>query len=321
MAKPRVFIDGQAGTTGLRIGEMLSVRSDIELLSMPAAERKDIASRARFLNAADLAILCLPDEAAAGAIELVSNPGTKILDTSTAHRVDPEWTYGLPELGDGQRQKIATSMRVANPGCYPTGFILALRPLVAAGMVLPSTQLTVNAASGYSGGGKRMIEAYSSLPPVSRSVDAVRPLALYGLDGRHKHLAEMQKFSLIASPPLFVPSVAPVFCGMTVSTPIPRSSFVQPNTTRAVHEVWKLCYGDAPMVELRDPDDSGVLREGRFLDLDDVPRRNGIELMVFGDTDIGLVLVARLDNLGKGAAGNAVQCLNLMLGSAETTGL
>lgn len=321
MAPPKVFIDGQEGTTGLRIREMLAARSDLELLAIPSRDRKDSTAREDYLNAADLAILCLPDAAAAEAVELVQNPETRILDTSTVRRVDPAWVYGLPELGVSQRQAIAGSMRVANPGCYPTGFILAVRPLIEDGALSPAARLTVNAVSGYSGGGKALIEAYTALPSPDRGADTPRPLAIYGLDGRHKHLSEMQQFSLLEHPPLFVPAVVPAYCGMMVSTPVPKSAFANDGTPKAVFDLWNDHYSDSPMVELRDPRDPGVLRDGRFLDLGGITDRNSIQLLVFGNDEIGVVLIARLDNLGKGAAGNAVQCLNLMLGFAETAGL
>ncbi len=320
MANPKVFIDGEEGTTGLRIREMLNDRPDLDLLKIPSQDRKDSTAREDYLNAADLAILCLPDAAAAEAVGLVQNPQTKILDTSTARRIDPDWIYGLPELGVSQRQAIAGSTRVANPGCYPTGFILAVRPLIDGEVLDPAARLTVNAVSGYSGGGKALIDAYASLPSPERGADAARPLAIYGLDSRHKHLSEMQLFSRLDHPPLFVPAVVPAYSGMMVSTPVPISAFTDGSTPESVFDIWNDHYADSPMVEPQDPRDPSSLRGGRFLDLEG-PDRNSIQLMVFGDVEIGLVLIARLDNLGKGAAGNAVQCLNLMLGFAETAGL
>jgi N-acetyl-gamma-glutamyl-phosphate reductase len=185
----------------------------------------------------------------------------------------------------------------------------------------PSTPLTVNAVSGYSGGGKALIESYASLPAPQQGADAARPLAIYGLDSRHKHLAEMQLFSLLEHPPLFVPAVAPAYCGMIVSTPVPRAAFKNGATAREVFDIWADQYADSPMVEPHDPQDLSALRDGRYLDLAEIPDRNSIQLMAFGDDEIGLVLIARLDNLGKGAAGNAVQCVNLMLGFKETVGL
>ncbi len=322
MAIPKIYIDGQEGTTGLRIREMLGMRTDVQLLSIPSEERKNPRVRADFLNSADLAILCLPDEAAAEALELIDNPDTRIIDTSISRRVHPDWVYGLPELSPEQRRSIHSAARVANPGCYPAGFILAVRPLVQAALLDPATPLTVNAVSGYSGGGRKMIAAYEQAPQARNSGDAAVPLALYGLDGRHKHLAEMQKFSLSDHAPLFVPSVDHVYCGMLVSVPIPAPGFNKQGTTsREIHEVWKDHYRDCPMVHAVPPDGAAALRNGIFLDLGGCAYTNRIELSVFGDPERGLVLVGCLDNLGKGASGNAVQCLNLMLGFDETAGL
>ena len=321
MAVPRIYIDGQEGTTGLRIRQMLQRRADLELLSIPAGERKNPPRRAEFLNRADLAILCLPEEAAAEALELIDSPSTRVIDTSTARRVHPDWVYGLPELYPAQRRSIRGAARVTNPGCYPTGFILAVRPLVQAGLLDPATPLTVNAVSGYSGGGRKMIEAYEQAPPASHPGDAAVPLALYGLDGHHKHLAEMQKFSLVAHPPLFVPSVDHAYCGMLVSVPVPAPSFkISGTTPEEIREVWRNHYLDCPMVRIA-PNGASVLRKGTFLDLGGCAFTNRVDLFVFGDPRRGLVLVGSLDNLGKGASGNAVQCLNLMLGFDETAGL
>ena len=322
MATPKIYIDGQEGTTGLRIRQMLHGRTDVELLSIPTEERKNPHMRAEFLNRADLAVLCLPEEAAAEALELIDNPATRIIDTSTAHRVHPDWVYGLPELSPEQRRSIQTAARVTNPGCYPTGFILAVRPLVQADLLDPATPLTVNAVSGYSGGGRKMIEAYEQAPPAPHPGDAAMPLALYGLDGHHKHLAEMQKFSLATHPPLFVPSVDHVYCGMLVSVPVPAPSFKNPGTTsEKIHKVWRDYYQDCPMVRVAPPNGVSALRKGTFLDIGGCAFTNRIELFVFGDRERGLVLVGCLDNLGKGASGNAVQCLNLMLDFDETAGL
>jgi N-acetyl-gamma-glutamyl-phosphate reductase len=322
MSTPKVFIDGQEGTTGLRIRELLERRTDVEVLRIPPEKRKDREARADFLNQADLAILCLPDEAAAEALELIDNPRTRVIDTSTARRVHPNWVYGLPELGPEQRQKIGTAPRVANTGCYPIGFILAVRPLILEDLLDASTPLTINAVSGYSGGGRKMIESYDQAPPAKRPKDAPLPLCLYDLHGRHKHVPEMQKFSLCAQAPLFVPSVDHSFCGMLVSTPIPAPLFKKKGTSQQeIYRVWQKYYADCPLVRLTPPGDAALLREGRFLDLGGLSYTNFIELSAFGDQGRGLVLVGRLDNLGKGAAGNAVQCLNLMLGFDEAVGL
>ncbi len=321
VSKPRVYIDGQSGTTGLRIREMLGSRDDIELLLIPEARRRDPQARADYLARADLAVLCLPDEAAAEALRLAGGSGTRLIDTSSARRVDSDWTYGLPELREGQREAIRGATHVANPGCYPQSFILAVRPLIEAGALPPGTPFTVNAVSGYSGGGRRMAERYRSASAPSRPGDAGIPLCLYALDQAHKHLPEMQRFSGAARPPLFVPSVAHTWCGMLVSMPLPAGPS-QGLGREEVFEIWRARYAEQPFVRALSPADADrALRDGGFLDLEDCNHTNRLELMVFGEASRGLVLVGRLDNLGKGASGNAVQCMNLMLGFDEEHGL
>ena len=321
MSKPKVYIDGQSGTTGLRIREMLDSRDDIELLLIPEAERRDSGARADYLARADLAILCLPDDAAAEAIRLAGSSETRLIDTSTARRIDPDWTYGLPELCSGRREAIRGSACVANPGCYPQSFILAVRPLVDAGVLPPTTPFTVTAVSGYSGGGRRMAERYRAASAPSRPGDAGIPLCLYGLDQGHKHLPEMQHYSGVSRPPLFVPSVDHAWCGMLVSMPLPVGHS-QGLGREEVFEIWRARYAEEPFVRALSPEEAdGALRDGKFLDLEACNHTNRLELMVFGDAARGLILVGRLDNLGKGASGNAVQCMNLMLGFDERTGL
>jgi N-acetyl-gamma-glutamyl-phosphate reductase len=323
MSKPRIYIDGQQGTTGLRIQQMLGDRQDLELLLIPAEERKNPKVRADFLARADLAVLCLPDEAAAEALELAGSSPARIIDTSTVRRVHPDWVYGLPEISPRQKAAIGSAPRVANCGCYPVSFILAVRPLVEAGLLDPQAPYTINAVSGYSGGGRKMIEAYEQAPRPQREADAALPLCLYGLDGGHKHLPEIHQFSLVANQPLFVPSVAHTYCGMLVSMPIPASHFTRPGIgPQQIWETWQSAYADCPFVRPVPPEQHpAYLREGKFLDLEGCNFTNRVELFAFGKPDQGLVLVGRLDNLGKGASGNAVQCLNLMLGFEEVTGL
>lgn len=312
--KPAIYIDGQEGTTGLRIRQMLAGRADVEVLLIPPQHRRDRQARAEFINRADLCVLCLPDDAAAEALDLLENPQTKVIDTSTARRVHPEWVYGLPELSPAHKERIHRAQRVANCGCYPVGFILAVRPLISQGLLLPSAPLTINAVSGYSGGGRAMIAEYER-------ASERQPFCLYGLDGAHKHLPEIWKFSGCQNQPLFVPAVDHSFCGMVVSTPIPTQFFARPGVNReAVAEVWRAYYADCPFVKVAAPP-GPVLRGDKFLDLTELSHTNFIELSAWGDPGRGLVLVGRLDNLGKGASGNAVQCLNLMLGCDETAGL
>ena len=321
MRKARVFIDGQEGTTGLRIRRMLDGRDDVDVVLIPEADRKNAAARAEHLNQVDLAILCLPDDAAAEALELIENPDTRVIDTSSARRVNPKWVYGLPEIGPDHRDAIRSAPKVANCGCYPVSFILAVRPLIEAGVLRRDAPLTINAVSGYSGGGRKMIEAYGASDPAAREGDARLPFSLYGLLGEHKHVAEMWKFSLTEQAPLFTPSVVHAFCGMVVSIPIPAAHFARTGVDMAdVHAIWNAAYREAPMVQLIDPGRSDQALRGAFLDLDKLSYGNCVELSVWGDKR-GLVLMGRLDNLGKGASGNAVQCLNLMLGFDETAGL
>ena len=320
MSKPTVYIDGQEGTTGLRIREMLGPRDDVEVLLIPGQQRKDPAVRAQYLNRADLSVLCLPDDAAAEALAMIENPRTRVIDTSTARRTDPAWVYGLPEISSEHRERIRTADRVANCGCYPVGFILAVRPLVEAGLLRADAPLTINAASGYSGGGRKMVEDYAAAAAARREGDARLALCLYGLDGDHKHLPEIWQFSLCEKRPLFVPAVDHSFCGMVVSTPVPGEYFSAGADRAAVCETRLAAYAGCPLVRVVDPA-AGALRDGKFLDLDGLSYGNQVELSVWGDAAAGLVLVGRLDNLGKGASGNAVQCLNLMLGFDETAGL
>lgn len=323
MVKPAIYIDGQQGTTGLRIRSLLESRDDLELRLIAEKDRKNPRARSELLNAVDLAVLCLPDEGAAEALELVENPDTRIIDTSTARRTDPNWVYGLPELCPDQRRAIRASARVTNGGCYAMGFILAVRPLIEAGILSAQTPMTVNAVSGYSGGGRGMIESYQQAPRADISSDAPIPLSLYSLGAAHKHLAEMQRFSLSSRPPLFVPSVDHSYCGMLVSIPIPVGTFASDRIgPEQVWETWNESYGAEPFVRVVHPDEAPKsMRAGGSLGLDGCNFTNRVELFVFGAPELGHLLVCRQDNLGKGASGNAVQCLNLMLGFDETTGL
>jgi N-acetyl-gamma-glutamyl-phosphate reductase len=272
--------------------------------------------------------LCLPDAAAGEAVAMLDGTKTRVIDTSSARRTDPDWVYGLPELGHGQREAIVGSHRVANPGCYPQTVILALRPLIDAGVVDATCAFTVNAVSGYSGGGRQLIETHQSLA-TNADGDAAMPLYLYALNDAHKHLPEMHLYSGAAAPPLFVPSVDHRYCGMLVSVPLP-ARWLQgrgngPNKDLGRDEIvsiWRERYdGEAltRVLSLRESD--AQLRDGRNLALPDESIGNRLELSVYGSAERGLVLIGRLDNLGKGAAGNAVQCMNLMLGFEESQGL
>jgi N-acetyl-gamma-glutamyl-phosphate reductase len=312
----RVFIDGQAGTTGLEIKGRLRGRRELDLLEIDEAGRKDPVRRAELLNVADLVVLCLPDDAAREAVALVTNPRTKILDASTAFRTAPDWTYGLPELDPAQRRAIARARRVSNPGCYSTGFLLAVRPLVEAGLVPRNRTLTVHAVSGYSGGGRGMIERYRAAE--ARGVDGVLPPMTYGLERTHKHVPEMQCYAGVRMRPIFSPMVAHYYKGMLVHVPL-DATLLGGAGASAVQRVLEARYADEPCVRVFPLGAKDALVDG-YLSPTAANDTNRIDLMVFGDDSHALV-VARLDNLGKGASGAAVQNLNLMLGLPELEGL
>lgn len=311
----RVFIDGEAGTTGLQIATRLGCRDDLTVLRIDESARKDARARERLLNEADVAILCLPDEAAREAVAMAGD-GCRIIDASSAHRVAPDWEYGLPELDEGARRRIAGAGRVANPGCYPQGFVLLVRPLIDAGIVPPDLPLTVHAVSGYSGGGRNLIDTYRAFDDAQRERWAVRSYAL-GL--AHKHLPEMQRHAGTSVTPLFSPMVGSYYQGMLVHVPLFPAELTGAPTPEDLQGVLARRYADEPFVAVRPVGAPGAV-EGGFLDATACNESNRIELMVFGHAG-QILLVARYDNLGKGAAGAAVQNLNLMIGVEETRGL
>ena len=311
----RVFIDGQVGTTGLEITARLSSRWDIELLCIADADRKDAEVRRTLLNEADLVILCLPDHAAVEAIELLDNPRTKVLDASTAHRVAPDWTYGLPELNPEQRSRIQAAQRVSNPGCYATGFILAVEPLVHAGVLAADAQLAAFAVSGYSGGGRAMIEAQQG-PDRAPSLGTPRG---YSLNGSHKHLPEMAHFTGLTNPPMFTPIVADYYKGMVVYLPLNPDQLARPASAPDIHALLAERYQGEPCIEVAPLGAVDALDDGLLSPID-ANDTNRLDLMVFGEADHTLI-ATRFDNLGKGAAGAAVQNLNLMLGMPELNSL
>jgi N-acetyl-gamma-glutamyl-phosphate reductase len=312
----RIFIDGAVGTTGLEIRERLGARSDLNLAVLTDAERKDEAARARALNSADIVILCLPDDAARQAVKLIENPRVRVIDASTAHRVAEGWAYGFPELEGDFYDRIAASSRVANPGCWATGFLALARPLVRAGLIPADYPLTVHGVSGYSGGGKSMIEEFQKKDsPVF--VETVQRSYALGLS--HKHLPEMQALAGLAHPPLFAPAVARFYRGMLVEVPLHLWALPGAPRPRDLHAVLANAYMGRPLVQVAGLEEAATLKN---LDAELLANSNAMKLFVFANEGTGQVrLAALLDNLGKGAGGAAVQNLNIMLGLPETTGL
>jgi N-acetyl-gamma-glutamyl-phosphate reductase len=312
----RVFIDGQAGTTGLRIHELLSARSDIELIEVDPTRRKDPAARRECLAACDVALLCLPDEAAREAVALAAGLATRILDASTAHRVLPDWIYGLPELVRGQREAIAGAARVSNPGCYPTCTALLLRPLVDAGLLAPATPLQIHALSGYSGGGRGKIARWQD-PSLGLSELAYE--APYALDRVHKHVPEIASHARLAVEPQFIPNVGPFECGMRVEIPI-HAQALAGVSGKQLHEALEQRYAREPFVRVL-PIAERLGEDERAFDPEICNGTNRIDLHLVPNPAGHVLLIALVDNLGKGAAGAAVQNLNLMLGLPEDAGL
>jgi N-acetyl-gamma-glutamyl-phosphate reductase len=309
-----VFVDGQEGTTGLRIHEYLAQRADIEVLRIAPERRKDSAERARLLNAADVAFLCLPDAAAVEAAALVNNPRTCLIDASTAHRIAPDWAFGLPELAPAQRERLRTAKRIANPGCHATAFILLLRPLVDAGLVPATLALSASSITGYSGGGKKMIEQYQA--GGDARLDAPRPYAL-GLS--HKHIPEMMAHTGLRAKPVFMPIVSSFYKGLAVTVPLTLSQLGAGIDAARLHAALTERYAGERFIRVMALNDADTLGEG-FFDVQACNDTNRVDLFVFGQGDQAL-LMARLDNLGKGASGAAVQSMNLHLGLDEGLGL
>jgi len=317
MARPRVFIDGHVGTTGLRIREWLAGREDLELLAIDEAARKDEAARRALLNRADLVVLCLPDDAAREAVGWIESPTTRVVDASTAHRVAPDWTFGLPEVSPAQRAAVAASRRVSNPGCYPVSVILGLRPLIEAGLLPADAPVTVHALSGYTGGGRSLIERWED---PERALLRLPFEAPYALDRVHKHVPEMTKYAGLAHEPFFVPAVGPFATGMRVEIPLHASLLPPGASAKAIWELLATRYAGEPFVRVAPFEESLGSDERRYDPLA-CNGTNRVELHVAPNPLGHVLLVGLLDNLGKGAAGCAIQNLNLMLGLGETTGL
>ena len=303
----RVFIDGSAGTTGLRIRERLSCRADLELMILPEELRKSDSARKECLDSADIAFLCLPDAAAIEAVSLIEDPDTVIIDTSTAHRINDDWAYGFPEI-HGLREKIRRSKRIANPGCYASGFIALTAPLVEQGILPSDAALSCFGISGYSGGGKKMIAQYEA-PEKDALLDAPR---MYALSQAHKHLPEMCKISGISTVPLFTPVVSSYYSGMEIVVPVFEKDLK--GSRKNIEEIYTEYYNNGLVHYSAAADEDGFLSAGKFSGTDIM------EISVFGGEG-RILLTARFDNLGKGASGAAIQNMNIVMGIEESFGL
>ena len=311
MSRPKIYIDGKEGTTGLRIYDRLAARKDIDLLLIGEEKRKDPEERARLMDRADIVFLCLPDAAAVEAVGLVSNRSTRIIDCSTAHRTAAGWTYGFPEL-TGQRERIAAAARVANPGCYATGFIALVKPLVERGVLPAAARLTCHALSGYTGGGEKAVAQYTA-PDRDGELDGPRH---YAVTLSHKHLPEMAAVTGLERPPLFMPMICGYPQGMVVTVPLWTDTLEGEQSVDSLRALYADYYAGSPVVTLRPADAPAC----GFIGSNNLAGTDGLQIFVNGNGG-QLMLSARLDNLGKGASGAAVQNMNLMLGLDETAGL
>lgn len=311
----KVFIDGKEGTTGLQIFERFANRKDIEILTISEDKRKDKLERQRLINESDFTFLCLPDVASIESVELCTNPNTKIIDASTAHRTNPAWAYGFPELDSSFRKKIANSKRVAVPGCYASGFIALAYPLVKLGILPKDYPVSIHAVSGYSGAGKKGISQYED-PNRDECFKSPRQ---YALTQEHKHLKEMKAIPGLEFEPIFNPYVCDYYCGMTVTVPLHSRLLAQKLTAKQLHEAISEHYRDSHFVKVAGFMGDGTLTDS-FIPANTLTGTNSMQIFVYGNDD-RIMLCTRFDNLGKGASGAAVQCMNIMMGIDETTGL
>lgn len=311
----KVFIDGKEGTTGLKIFERFEKRSDIEIITIDDEKRKDPAEKAKMINASDFTFLCLPDSAAIESVALCTNPKTRIIDASTAHRTTPDWAYGFPELGADFRAKIEKSNRVAVPGCYASGSIAICYPLVKSGIMPADYPVVIHAVSGYSGAGKKAIAQYEA-EGRDPGLDSPR---LYALTQQHKHLSEIKKISALAFEPIFNPYVCDYFQGMTVTVGLHSRLLSKKVTAKDIQEMFAAHYEGARFVQVTPLMGEGVLPE-QFIPANTLAGTNNMQLFVYGNDD-RIMITTRFDNLGKGASGAAVQCMNIMMGIDEGCGL
>jgi N-acetyl-gamma-glutamyl-phosphate reductase len=313
--KKTVFVDGQHGTTGLKIHERLKGRKDIELIEIPEEKRKDPETKKKLINEADIVFLCLPDDAARESVSLIKNNSVCVIDGSTAHRITEGWVYGLPELKREQRKLIKTSKRIAVPGCHATGFISMLYPLVAKGIVAPDYPVTCHAVAGYSGGGKAMIADYTK----ENAPDYIKTPRPYSLALNHKHIPEMTKYADLSRPPIFAPTVVNVYNGEIISIPLVASCLKEQLSAADIRETLAEYYAGEQFIKVMPYPADDYLKNG-FLTFTDCNDTNNLEIFVFG-TKERILISARYDNLGKGASGAAVQNMNIVLGLPESTGL
>lgn len=316
LMKPKIFIDGKEGTTGIQIYERLGNRKDIELLVLPDEERKDLLRRKEMINEAEVVFLCLPDDAARESVSLVENDWTKIIDASTAHRTDSQWVYGFPELSLEQRSAIAETKRLANPGCHATGFISIVGALVRMGVLPEDYPLTCHSLTGYSGGGKKMIAEYEG---ENRS-DALNATRIYGIGLNHKHIPEMMYMSGMKRKPVFCPILGDYYAGMATVIPLQNDLLKGELKAKDIHEMMAEYYKDAHFVEVTPFMGEGRIDSRGFIESNACIGTNRLEILVCGNQEQTMI-VSRFDNLGKGASGAAVQNMNIMLGLDEKTGL